>query len=114
MTDISTFFLENYFYRRILDAVLYWENKIDPFTLHKSELIDSSYEPFKKIFDRVSSCRKAEKSVVTNNDGDAKNNENQASVDQKQFFRTLLHYQLWGNRTDLSLSAGATDVPSAN
>ena len=72
LTDISTFFLENYFYRRILDAVLYWENKIDPFTLHKSELIDSSYEPFKKIFDRVSSCRKAEKSVVTNNDGDAK------------------------------------------
>ena len=114
LMNISTFFLENYFYRRILDAVLYWENKIDPFTLHKSELIDSSYEPFKKIFDRVSSCRKAGNSIVINNDCGAKYNENKASLDQKQFFRMLLHYQLWGNRADLSLSAGATDVPSAN
>lgn len=114
LTNISTFFLENYFYRRILDAVLYWENKIDPFILHKSELIDSSYEPFKKIFDRVSRCRVSDKSIAKNGDGVAKENENKASVDQKRFFQILIHYQLWGNRADLSLSAGATDVPSAN
>eukprot|EP00942_MAST-04A_sp_MAST-4A-sp1_P013050 g13050.t1 len=54
LMEVSTFFVENYFYRRILDAVLYWDKKIDPFTLHKVEALDSSYVPFKRIFDHIS------------------------------------------------------------
>lgn len=112
LMEISTFFVENYFYRRILDAVLYWEHKVDPFTNHKKELLDSSYEPFKIIFDHVSSYEKKTKASPNGNNpaGDKSN----AIVDmpettKKKLFFNLLHYQLWGNRVDLSLSGGVVE-----
>ena len=111
LMEVSTFFVENYFYRRILDAVLYWDKKIDPFTLHKVEALDSSYVPFKRIFDHISNSESKAKASPKEGTTAAVENVDIDITDatKKNIFLNLLHYQLWGNRADLSLSSGVVE-----
>ena len=50
LSDTSTFFLENYFYRRILDAVQYWDKLVDPFVGQKRDMLASARNAFKRIY----------------------------------------------------------------
>ena len=85
--DVDTFFLENLIYRYMLDSIAYWDSGKDPFRLHKREALDKALEgPFHNV---AKAC--------------AGNYEDGLNFEA---FRKLLLYDLWGNRADLSLSAG--------
>ena len=99
LSDTSTFFLENYFYRRVLDAVQYWDKLVDPFAGQKRDMLASARCAFKRIYSSLGvdlNCvQKSERKCLGT-----------ASTLKKPLFRSILHFQLWGNRCDLSLSGG--------
>ena len=99
LSSINTFFLENYFYRRLLEAVGYWGNngKLDPFASNKHaalnanviRVLDSTIGPILETIRNSSSL-------------------------SKDLYMTLISLSLWGNRCDLSLSAGEKIETDAN
>jgi uncharacterized protein with ATP-grasp and redox domains len=80
--EVPWYFAETYFYRRLLEAVHYfqpgpWQGQ-DPFRLQKHRQIETDLEWFTKIWDNFS------------------------TEEPLPAFETLLHSCLWGNRGDLS------------
>jgi uncharacterized protein with ATP-grasp and redox domains len=81
--SVPWFFLENYIYKRILDITSSQIN--DPFILMKSEAIKSAQHSFLKT---VLPLLK------------------ESNVNASSVLRAALYRSLWGNKADLSLSAG--------
>jgi uncharacterized protein with ATP-grasp and redox domains len=87
--DTPFYFAEAYFYRRIIEAIWYFNLKIDPFELQKRTSLETVMEfvrtasQYQTIFD-FPNVRRGEKwNVILHN---------------------LLYLNLWGNRADLSLN----------
>jgi hypothetical protein len=80
--EIPWYFAEAYFYRRLLEAVRYfqpgaWQGK-DPFGPQKVRQTRSDLQQFAALWEQIN------------------------SIPGEQRFGVLLHSALWGNRTDLS------------
>ncbi|MBP0018422.1 MAG: protein-glutamate O-methyltransferase family protein [Cyanobacteria bacterium SBLK] len=83
--DVPFYFIEAYFYRRILEATEYFQNgeAIDPFTISKQEGLRSHLDSIRNI------------------------------LQSSQKLTGLFHGVLWGNRADLSLwKVGGSDRDS--
>ena len=101
MNEIDTFLLENLVYRYIIDAIHYFASfrpslyKRDPFSAHKQEALASAvaggFAKVKSVFDDFMS------------DADGLTNNGTLSSTS---FHGIVKLMLWGNRADLSLTAG--------
>jgi len=83
-TEIDWWFLENYMYRLLLHWTGYFETGVDPFSEHKALAIEAGIEHLRSI----------ELQPVSVN------------ANEFECFQKFLSLSLWGNRADLSLSAG--------
>ncbi|MBI5304676.1 MAG: protein-glutamate O-methyltransferase family protein [Chloroflexi bacterium] len=89
--DVPWFWAETFFYRRVLQAVNYFQpgafDQRDPFANQKQRELDAALEPVRVAL-------------------------NQLPSQDAERFRALMHADLWGNRVDLSLwgSAGVGAV----
>ena len=108
LNQIDTFLLENLIYRYVMDSIHYFASskptlcRQDPFKKHKVEALQHADTGG---FDKVESLfRKfiAEGSDVAN----------QGTL-SSECFADIVKLMLWGNRADLSLSAGEVDETSA-
>lgn len=112
--QVDTFFLENYIYRKILNILGYFQegsrNHLrDPFLPHKADAMSASamtnFFKVESVFQKFSIDKKKKKK----NDG-----EYALSADT---LTAIVKLMLWGNRADLSLSAGKvhnTTFPSTS
>jgi uncharacterized protein with ATP-grasp and redox domains len=105
MDEIDTFFLENLIYRYVMDAIHYFATlrpalcKRDPFRAHKDEALEGAaaggFSKVKNVFDTFLS-------ESTDADGSTNNGGALSSAS----FSSIVKLMLWGNRADLSLTAG--------
>ena len=87
--EVSWFFAETYFYRRIIEAVDYFGTNVDPFAYQKTEGLKVSLSQTKIL------CKQLERL------------EDQGWTEDG--FHTLLASDLWGNQVDLSLWTAESD-----
>lgn len=91
--DVPWFFAEHYFYRRILEAVDYFQTGQDPFIYQKIQGLENSKEEIRYL-----------SNFLQERLGDEENAE--------ETFREGLYFSLWGNQADLSLwPAGSESSP---
>jgi damage control phosphatase ARMT1-like protein len=88
--DVPWFWAETYFYRRVLQATRYFQagewHLVDPYRLKKRQDLDAAPRALDIALGDLPSQAFAR-------------------------FERLLHYSLWGNRTDLSYNVGANIEP---
>lgn len=86
--DTEWFFAETYAFRLIMDACRYWEHHRDPFVHIKKAEFDADvvFEPVRAFFDLQSA----------------------GPSDPRESLVRALHTAIWGNRSDLSFSAGGS------
>ncbi len=93
--DISWFLAETYFYRRILEATDYFQYKyqqyLDPFAYQKNLGLETAGDAIPTL------------SAFVDRAIDAVRNQNQNKDNKSTNLIKLLHFNLWGNRADLSL-----------
>ena len=81
--ELPWYFAEAYFYRRLLEAVEYFQpgplKGLDPFSKSKRQQLAESITPVSLLADAISRIK-----------------------DYKLLFENLIHASLWGNRVDLS------------
>jgi len=82
--EVPWFFVEHYFYRRILEAVQYFQLGLDPFGYQKEQGLEKSRE------DILSLGRFLDRSLKDRTDPD-------------ETLRKGIYFSLWGNQADLSL-----------
>lgn len=89
--DVPWFFTEHYFYRRIMEAVDYFQLGQDPFAYQKSQGLKSSKDQIQRLSAFL------EKSIG-----------NQESS-PRETLREGIYFSLWGNQADLSLWPADSD-----
>jgi uncharacterized protein with ATP-grasp and redox domains len=91
--EVPWFFAEHYFYRRIMEAVVYFQEQEDPFHYQKMQGLENSQQDVRLLARLLSDSRK--------------------NPDQREkYLREGLYYSLWGNQDDLSLwPAGSLENP---
>jgi uncharacterized protein with ATP-grasp and redox domains len=89
--ELPWFFVENYFYKLILDVMEYRKNGIDPFEKQK---IESLTQPIESG---------AVSAIAHTIDKQLKDK----NLDTKSLLNYLIAIDLWGNKADLSFSGGA-------
>lgn len=109
-TELPWFFVENYFYRLILDITDYWKKdspfyQWDPFARQKQKSLDIVFAKNKdsqSVADQFSQLLNELPSLSTSN------HENGDIISKKQMdlMREVIVLSLWGNQADLSLSTG--------
>jgi uncharacterized protein with ATP-grasp and redox domains len=97
--DAPWFFVETYFYRRILEATGYFHSeagqKIDPFAHQKLQALASRSELFRELSDRVSDMLEWREQ-------------------RQKSLADLLAANLWGNQADLSMWPADEDQPGTH
>lgn len=89
--DVPWFFVEHYFYRRIVEAVKYFQLGQDPFGYQKTQGLEKSKEEIQYLSNFFQErCR---------DEGDIKGT-----------IREGLYFSLWGNQADLSLWPAGSDT----
>jgi uncharacterized protein with ATP-grasp and redox domains len=103
--SIAWFFAETYFYRRIIEAVDYFQSELDPFRYQKEQGLATGRETLRAVLPGMTGRRNH-----GDDDGD----------DWVERISALLAVSLWGNQADLSLwpagaegqSSGREDEPT--
>jgi uncharacterized protein with ATP-grasp and redox domains len=89
--DVPWFFVEHYFYRRIMEAVKYFQLGQDPFGYQKTQGLEKSRDEIQYLSNFFQErCRDEE--------------------DIKATIREGLYFSLWGNQADLSLWPAGSDI----
>ncbi len=89
--EVPWFFAEHYFYRRIMEALSYFDTYADPFWYQKEQgLIQNDQE----IREYISNLRE----------------RISPSAERDQALRASLYFSLWGNQADLSLWPAGSDI----
>lgn len=92
--DVPWFFAEHYFYRRIMEAVEYFQLGLDPFRLQKRQGLERSSKGIRVVAEFLEGNPGAEELLPG-------------------MLREGLYFSLWGNQADLSLwPAGSDDDPT--
>jgi hypothetical protein len=111
MQQVDTLLLENLFYRHLLDACEYWDNneemsaaECDPFRFHKAEALSQA---LLSTFQNVATLRSA---YYANSSGAVSSTLSKNPKITAATLRSILLLDLWGNRADLSLSAGKVEL----
>jgi uncharacterized protein with ATP-grasp and redox domains len=88
--EVPWFFAEYYFYRRILDAVRYWDTGLDPYRVQKQRGLDQAIAPARGTISRVDAAYAR-------------------WVSTDVLLIQLTDAALWGNQVDLSLWPASDD-----
>jgi hypothetical protein len=91
--EVPWFFAEHYFYRRIMEAVDYFNLRLDPFSYQKNQGLETSRPDISALAAFLSRAH-------------------EDPLQQKQNLLEGIYYSLWGNQADLSLwPADGEDTP---
>ena len=89
--DVPWFFVEHYFYRRIMEAVNYFQLGQDPFAYQKSQGLKNSVDEIRRL------------SVFL------EERIGKQQINSRETLQEGLYFSLWGNQADLSLWPADSD-----